>query len=186
MPFPTPSRRCLRLLPLAVTAAAAAALGGCGGESGDQFPPPCPVVSILGDAADLARYRGPSQDLTDMVLSGRITGLSGSCKRANKGRTVLTTVSVALDLTRGPAAPGRVADAAYFVALTRGEDIIAKQVFPLRAAFPPNTDRVRLSGDEVEVPVPNGGPQGAAAYSIRVGFELTPQELAINRRRAGR
>lgn len=121
-----------------------------------------------------------------MVLSGRITGLSGSCRRADNGATVLTTVSVGLELGRGPAAPGRVADAAYFVALARGEDILAKQVFPLRATFPPNTDRVRLTGDEVQVQVPNQGNGGAGAYRLLVGFELTPQELATNRRRGSR
>jgi len=177
MPFSTPSRLFLRVLPLA----AAAALGGCGG-TGDEFAPRCPNVAILSDAADLARYRGEHQDLTDMVLSGRITGLSGSCKRARKGATVLTTVNIGLELTRGPAAPGRIASAAYFVALTRGDTIIAKQVFPLRAEFPSNTERVSLKGDQVEVPVPNRGSDGAAAYRILVGFELTPQELATNRR----
>lgn len=179
MPFPTLSRLCL------VPLAAAAALGGCG-ATGDEFPPACPTVAILGDAADLSRYRGASHDLTDMVVSGRITGLSGSCKRANRGAVVVTTVSVALELTRGPAAPGRAASAAYFVALARGETILAKQGFPLSAEFPPNTERVRLTGDEVEVPVPNRGTEGAASYRILVGFELTPQELASNRRRNAR
>lgn len=180
MPIPMPAR--LRLVPLVATAAA---LSGCAAPA-DQFPPPCPAASILGDAADLARYRGAGQDLTDMVLSGRITGLSGSCKRAGGGAVVLTTISIGLDLTRGPAAPGRMASAAYFVALTQGDTILAKQVYPLHATFPPNTDRVRLAGDQVQVKVPNTGKPGAAAYRVIVGFELTPQELATNRRRRSR
>lgn len=178
MAFSTLPRLCQRLLPLA---AVTAALGGCGG--GDQGAPPCPAVAILGDAADLTRYRGTGQDLTDMVLSGRITGLSGSCTRAGKGGQVLTTVRVALDLTRGPAARGRTATASYFVALTRGETIFAKQVFPVRAEFAPNAEGARLTGDEVQVAVPNRRGEGASSYRILVGFELTPQELAINRRR---
>ena len=182
MPIPTLARLCLRLMPLAATAVA---LNGCD-QPGDQFPPPCPAASILGDAADLTRYRGAGQDVTDMVLSGRITGLSGSCKRAGNGAVVLTTVNVGLDLTRGPAAPGRAANAAYFVALTHGDTILAKQVYRLHATFPPNTDRVRLTGDEVQVQVPNKGKEGAGAYRVIVGFELTPQELATNRRRSGR
>lgn len=182
MPVPTLARLCLRLMPLVATAVA---LGGCG-ETGDQFPPPCPAASILGDAADLTRYRGAGQDITDMVLSGKITGLSGSCKRTGDGSVVLTTVTIGLDLTRGPAAPGRVASAAYFVALTQGDTILAKQVYPLHAAFPPNTDHIRLAGDEVQVQVPNKGKEGAAAYRVIVGFELTPQELATNRRRGTR
>ena len=69
------------------------------------------------------------------------------------------------------------------VALARGETILGKQVVPLHAEIPPNTNRVRLTGDEVEVRVPNTGTEGAAAYRILIGFELTPQELATNRRR---
>ncbi len=180
MPIPTLARLCLRLMPLVV---APVTLSGCG-EPSDQFPPPCPMTSILGDAADLTRYRGTGQDLTDMVLSGRITGLSGSCKRAANGSVVLTTLNIGLDLTRGPAAPGRLASTAFFVALTRGDTILAKQVYPLHARFPPNTDRIRLTGDEVQVQVPNKGKEGAAAYRVIVGFELTPQELATNRRRS--
>jgi len=185
MLFPTLPRPCLRLFLRLLAVVTASMLGGCGG-TGDEFAPPCPAAAILGDAADLTRYRGANQDLTDMVLSGRITGLSGSCKRADKGAVVLTTVRVALELTRGPAAPGRVANAAYFVALTRGETIVAKRLFPLRAEFPPNTERVRFTGDEVEIPVPNRGTDSVTAYRILVGFELTSAELATNRRRTAR
>ena len=163
---------------------AAAALSACS-DTSEQFPPPCPATSILGDAADLTRYRGTGQDLTDMVLSGRITGLSGSCKRVASGDVVLTTVNVGLDLARGPAARGRLVETAYFVALTRGDAILAKQVYPLRGQFPPNTDRIRLTGDQIEVRVPNDGKEGAAAYRVLVGFELTPEELASNRARSG-
>jgi hypothetical protein len=167
-------------MPLVATAVT---LSGCD-EPVDQSLPPCPVASILGDAADLTRYRGAGQDITDMVLSGKITGLSGSCKRTGDGSAVVTTVTIGLDLTRGPAAPGRVANAAYFVALTHGDTILAKQVYPLHATFPPNTDHVRFSGDEVQVQVPDKGKEGAATYRVIVGFELTPQELATNRRRS--
>ena len=43
-----------------------------------------------------------------------------------------------------------------------------------------------LTGDEVQVQVPNKGKEGAGAYRVIVGFELTPQELATNRRRDAR
>jgi hypothetical protein len=175
MPVPMLARPCRVLL-------AALALSACS-DTSEQFPPPCPATSILGDAADLTRYRGTGQDLTDMVLSGRITGLSGSCKRV-AGDVVLTTVNVGLDLTRGPAARGRRVETAYFVALTKGDTILAKQIYPLRGQFPPNTDRVRLTGDQIEVRVPNKERDSAASYRVLVGFELTPEELAINRARS--
>ena len=70
---------------------------------------------------------------------------------------VLATVSVGIELTRGPAAPGRTAELAYFVAVSQGERILDKRVFPLAAEFPPNTERVRLTGDDVELRLPTPG-----------------------------
>ena len=181
----------MRSAPCSTTSRAWAALGagllllsGCGGGEGD-FAPPCPRPSIPRDFNDLHRFRGAGRDITDSVLEGRITGLSGSCKRTGDN-TVTATISVSLELTRGPAAPGREADVGYFVAVTQGERILDKQVFRLRAEFPANTDRLRLTGDEVELKLPVTPDRTAATYQVLVGFDLSPAELELNRQRMGR
>jgi hypothetical protein len=178
----------MRSAPSSTTRRAWAALGsgllllsGCGAGEG-EFAPACPRPSIPRDFNDLHRFRNNGRDLTDSVLEGRITGVSGSCKRTGDN-TVTATVSVGLDLTRGPAAPGREADVGYFVAVTEGERILDKQVFRLRAEFPANTDRLRLTGDEVELKLPVTPQKTAAAYQVLVGFDLTPAELQLNRQR---
>ena len=170
--------RCLpALLPVALLAT------GCG--SGESFAPACPGAAIVRDAADLTRYRGAGRDLTDAVLDARITGLGGSCRSDGAG-FVSTAVSVGIELTRGPAAPGRQAELAYFVAVLDGEQILDKQVFNLRAEFPPNNDRLRLTGDNVVLRLPVTGTKAADAYRIQVGFQLTPPELEVNRQRGQR
>lgn len=161
------------------------ALAGCGGGTEDAFAPACPGAAIVRDAADLSRFRGGAHDLVDTVLAGRITGINGNCKR-DGADTVVTTVQVGIELTRGPAAPGREARVAYFVAVLDGERILDKQAFPLRAEFPANTDRLRLAGDDVELRLPVRPDKTAAAYRIQVGFQLTPEELEYNRQRAQR
>jgi hypothetical protein len=161
------------------------ALAGCGGGTQDAFAPACPGAAIVRDAADLSRYHGGQRDLVDTELEGRITGINGNCKR-DGADTVVTTVQVGIELTRGPAAPGRRAELAYFVAVLDGESILDKQVFPLRAEFPPNADRLRLSGDDVELRLPVRENKTAAAYRIEVGFQLTPEELEANRSRGRR
>jgi hypothetical protein len=158
------------------------ALTGCGGNGSEQFAPPCPVPSIPRDFGDLHRFRGNGRDLTDSVLEGRITGLDGSCTRGGAGITV-ATISVGIDLTRGPAASGRSADLSYFVAVSEGEQIIDKQVYTLHAEFPANTDRLRLAGDQVELRLPVTPEKTAAAYRVSVGFQLSPAELDVNRNR---
>ena len=169
--MPAPLHRTLQAM---IAALVPLLLAGCGG-SDDAFAPTCPTTAILRDAADLARYRGTGRDLTDRVLVGRITGLQGTCRRDGT-RVVDTTVSVGLELTRGPAAPGRTADVSYFVAVTDGDRILDRQTFALQAAFPPNTDRVSLVGDEVELRIPVTATKTAAAYKVWVGFVLTPVE----------
>ena len=161
------------------------ALAGCSGGGEEAFAPACPGAAIIKDAADLSRYRGAAHDLVDNVLSARITGINGDCKRDGDD-TVVTTVRIGIDLTRGPAAPGREARVAYFVAVLDGDNILDKQVFPLRAEFPANADRLRLSGDDVELRLKVRPDKTAAAYRIQVGFQLTPEELESNRARTQR
>jgi hypothetical protein len=160
-------------------------LAGCGEDSGAQFAPPCPRPAILRDANDLLRYRGSGRDLTDSVLEGRITGISGSCKRSGPN-AVAATVTVGMELTRGPAATSRVADVAFFIAVSEGERVLDKQVYQVRAEFPENTDRVRLTGDSVDLLLPVTDKKGADAYQVTVGFQLTPAELEANRQRISR
>src|SRR3954451_18955901 len=157
---------CCAILPL---------LAGCGGDEAN-FAPACPRPSILRDANDLHRYRGAGRDITDSVLEGRITSINGSCKR-DGSEAVAATVNVGIELVRGPAAPSRVADIAYFVAVSEGDRVLDKQVYQLRARFPENTDRVRLSGDSVDLRLPVSGNKTAASYQVTVGFQLTPEEL---------
>ncbi len=160
------------------------ALAGCGDGTDDKFAPACPSIAILRDGADLARFRGTGRDLTDAVLTGRITTAGGSCKR-DGADTVVASVQVGIELMRGPASPGRQAQLAYFVAVLDGERVLDEQVFRLNAEFPANADRLRLTGDEVELRLPVRPNKTAAAYRILVSFKLSPVELEVNRRRGG-
>ena len=100
-----------------VLAAGVLALSGCGGSqdpAGPQFAPPCPQPVLIRPAEDLTRYNGAGRDLTDMVLDGRITGLQGSCRLADKPGQLDVSVQVAMESARGPAAPPPRARRAVF------------------------------------------------------------------------
>ena len=162
---------------------AAVLLAGCATPE-DAFAPPCPAPSIPRDFNDLHRFRGQGRDITDQVLTGRITGIKGACKR-DGDTVVVANISVGLELIRGPALKGRTADVAYFVAVSEGDTILDKQVFKLQAEFAENTERLRLAGDDVELRLPVTAKKPASAYRISVGFEVTPAELEFNRERRG-
>ncbi len=176
-PLPAVSGAALLLL-CAVT------LDGCGPER-PQFAPACPHTAFLSDAADLTRFKGAGTDLTDMVVDGRITGLAGKCSYVDAEHLAMV-ISVNLDLTRGPAMQGRMADVTYFVSVSRGGTILDKRQYTIQAAFARNSDRLRLTGDEIDLTLPTPGKVAGADYNVLVGFQLTPSELAFNRRRGPR
>ena len=169
--------RWLALVPVCLVA-------GCGGGGIDQFAPACPRPAILRDANDLQRFRGNGQDFLDTTLQGRITSLTGSCAQ-DGSRIVSATVQVGLELSRGPAAAARATSVSFFVAVSQGDHVLDKQVYTIETVFPENTDRLHLTGEPVTLRLPVTKTVRADAYQITAGFQLTPTELAANRRRIG-
>ena len=171
-------------MPRSLTLPLLLALSGCG-AAGPQFPPACPSLSLLRDAADLSRYAGGGRDLSNQVLQAKITAVPATCTWADNATQVRATLQVTFDMTRGPAAIGRQAAVPYFVAVTEGNRVLDEQDYVMAAAFPPNNDHALFSGDKVDLKLPVTAAKSAAAYQIYVGFRLSPDELSSNRQRGG-
>jgi hypothetical protein len=166
----------------ALLAALLPLLAECG-PARNQFAPPCPRQAILGDAADLGLYRGSStagagRDLTDLVLHGRIIGMQGSCMPGDRKDQLAVTVNVGVELTRGPAMPGREVDVPVFVAVTEGDAILDKRIYLMHAVFPSNVDRVTLGAGGANLVLPVTPTKSGAAYTILTGFQLSPYQMA--------
>jgi hypothetical protein len=160
-------------------------LGGCG-PGKDEFPPVCPRASLLWQAADLDRYRDESaastQDIRDMILSGRVTAIPAKCEAGDKASQLAADVGITVQLTRGPAMQGRATNVQYFLAVTENGNILDKQVYQSAVVFPPNVDQVTLTSPSVHMVFPISPTKSGAAYTVLAGFQLTPEELAYNRR----
>ena len=163
-----------------VTLAALLALAGCGPKA-DEYAPACPVLRMLGDGADLVRFNGRGQDITDLTLQARISGVQAACAAGARG-IVRATIKPVFDVLRGPALAGREAQMRYFVAVVEGDTVRDEQDFAANVAFAPNADRVQASGEEITMHLPVTTEKNAARFTIYVSFRLTPQELAYNRR----
>lgn len=167
-------------------------LAACGG--GGTPPPsgaaPCPRIAILADGADLTRFRpGAARDLTALTLDARIAGFDASCDYAGRDRDALEVrLTPRFEAERGPAAEGRSADLPWFAALSDSGDtrLFARQAEVTRVTFPPNVQRAGATGRPVRVTVPLGEGRRAADYILRLSFQLTPEELALNRQRGPR
>ena len=160
-------------------------LAACG-PGRNQFPPPCPSAAILAEAADFDRYRGDGvgpHDLTDLEVHGRIGGVHGSCVIPGGQSALSVSVSIIVELTRGPAMQGRSAQISYFATELQGQSIIDKQALVSTVTFPPNVDRMTLQSGDLNLALPITPEKTGASYTVLVGFQLTPDEMLDNLRR---
>lgn len=171
--------------------AAAALLAGCGGGSGFTSgpPAPCPRVTILADGADLTQFRpGAVQDLAAMTVDARLIGFEARCDYTRRRESVAVAVSAIFDVERGPAAPAlREARLPWFIAVTDAGDaqLIDRQDFVTPVAFTGNVNRVRVQSRPVTLNFP-AEERLVENHNVRLSFQLTPEQLALNRRRGPR
>ncbi len=154
-------------------------LAGCVGN-GEKYAPLCPALKLLPEASDIGTYAGSGRDLTDLVFQARIVGVPGRCAPGDPG-FVAATIRVGFDITRGPADPSREIDLPYFVAVAEGSRILDEHDYLLHAIFPPNVDQQRADSDEISLSLPVSKQKNATAYTVYVGFRLTPEQLQQNR-----
>jgi hypothetical protein len=178
---------CLRLrLPLLALPLLAVPLFGCAPDR-NAFAPLCPSAKLIPALADLTRYAGPgpAHDLTDLILQARVTAVNGQCKAGDDKSVLPTTVVVTISVQRGPAMQGREADVPVFLAVTEGDSIRDKKVFPVHVVFPPNVDRLAMNSGDIDLGLPISSEKSGNAYAVIAGFQLTPDELATNRKGGG-
>ena len=167
------------------------ALAGCGGgPRGDDLLVSCPTPGLLAEAVDLTRYRDASvPDLTNLVLDARLVGIeNGRCRRSRDDRTVVVEFGVTLAAERGPAAGGgRSQNIPLVVGVTDAQGrVLNRQTFSQAITFPANSTRTRATSEPIELVLPVSETRRGADYNVVVGFLLTEQELAANRRRGPR
>ena len=174
-----PSRIAILLAALAATVLVA----GC--DQTRRQPPACPAIVVVGETAELTQFRpGPGRDLTDVVAEGRIDRFDGFCE-TDRNRDGTGEVSVELQvfvvIARGPANTTRTASYEYFVAIAdTSERILAKQTFSADVAFEDNRNRL-TAFETLEQKIPLAVNQDGGAFTVYIGFQLTPDQLAYNR-----
>ncbi len=171
--------------------AAPLALAACGGDSPRDLlaraTAPCPQIGIISDAADLTRFReGAQADLTALVVNASLSGFQAKCDYTSKHDGLQVSVTPNFTVERGPASTGSSVDVPYMVAVVGANDqVISRATYTMRVSFPPNVAKVSSQGEEVAITL-TGGVAEAAKRRVLLGFVLSPQELAANRRRGPR
>ncbi len=161
-------------------------LFGCG-PGRNEFAPLCPTARLIPALADVTRYagQGRAHDVTDLILQARVVAVNGSCQAGDDKSVLPAKVQVTLSVQRGPAMQGHEADIPVFLAVTEGDTVRDKKIFAVHLVFPPNVDRVTITSPEIDLDLPISPKKSGAAYGVITGFQLTPDELAANRRARG-
>lgn len=154
---------------------------------GDDTPPPaCPRVAVLKDADRITRFApGPGRDLTDIMFDAEIVSFGGDCEHQGEAphyTSVIMTLQVGLEITRGPANRAGDIDLRYFVRIPqffpRQE---GNSTFTVQGKFPENRDTVQVADQPIDLLIPLYGRNVGRDYEIFIGFVLNRQELEYNR-----
>lgn len=171
--------------------AGAALLAGCGGGGSSALSPPapCPRITVLADGADLTRFQpGAGQDLAAMTADARLIGFQARCDYTRRREAVSVSVSAIFDVERGPAAGSmRQTNLPWFIAVTDLDDtqVIDRREYVTPVTFESNVNRVRVQSRPVSFSFP-AEERLVENHNLRLSFQLTPDELALNRRRGPR
>ncbi|PWS39141.1 hypothetical protein DFH01_07865 [Falsiroseomonas bella] len=166
-------------------------LAGCGGgDTAVAGLAPCPRIAILAEGADLTRFReGAPRDLTAMVVDARIIGFDATCDYAGRERNAVEVrITPRFEAERGPAADSRSVDLPWFVAVSDPADSVTLERIPAstQVSFPANVARALATGRQVRLTVRAEEGTRIQEYPVRIAFQLTPDQLALNRQRGPR
>jgi hypothetical protein len=170
-----------RILIAAALAAAMPALVGCAAFS-EGSPNICPTTAILDDAGELVRFaNGVPKGPVDVAFTAHMKYISGVCDVDEKN--VVMELNTWMDATRGPSNKGGQVKFAYFVAiLGRDKTVLTRTKFPMIAKFQGRETKLDFS-DTVTVTIPRKTGDVPKDYIVYVGYEMTPDELAYNRKK---
>jgi hypothetical protein len=175
----------------AATVLAVAMLAGCGGNTNslsNSPPAPCPRITILADGADLTRFReGSVPDIASMTSDARLVGFNAACDYTRRRDGVNVRISAVFDVERGPVATVPRVTLPWFIAVTDAGDgqIIERRDFVTPLVFQGNENRVRIASTPVVLSFP-ADERLVENHNVRLSFQLSPEQLELNRRRGPR
>jgi len=166
-------------------------VAGCSGDDAKDVAP-CPSARVMAEPSELTRFQeGPGRDPTDILFEAAFMRVAGECSYDAEGGEIDIELNVIIDILRGQANHNGEASLRYFVAVAeRGEEIgqqpavSGRKAFAVQVSFPESRKNIRYT-DVLEITIPRPDARSVRGYRVYLGFELTPEELAFNKRKLG-
>jgi hypothetical protein len=163
----------------ALTALAFAALMLSGCSSDKKVDITCPKIMPAPNADKIALFAPGGHAAKDVVVGGRITDLEGKCVREKLGVTLNAQIEfyaqrATMDI--------KAATFPYFVALVDPDGrLLTEEAFTLPVPFLPAESYRIMPAEKITVHLPVKNQEAGSAYTVLVGFQLTPDQIAFNR-----
>jgi len=156
-------------------------VAGCGGSSGERaVAMTCPRIVPASATDTIAVMRPGGHEMKDILVGGKILDASTTCKRVRDGGMDVFTEIHFYAKRADVRTPDTVLP--YFVALLDPQQqVIAQEGFQLPVKFYPGEAERRFPAEDITINLPVKNVATGSAYTIVVGFQLTPDQLAFNR-----
>jgi len=161
----------------------AALLGGCSTDADRKKALECPYAAILAPTASLTVFQpGKEGDPNAELYRVGISNIRADCVLDADNGTTDSTLELTFKATRmatGPAASHRVP---YYVAVTLGEKVLAKNSFWVNFSFRDGETKTEFTDevDSTHINLENG--KKPYDYGILAGMQLTHAQLEYNKK----
>ena len=145
--------------------------------------PQCPSVAALSDTATMTVMRpGAPADPSGEAYTAMIGKITASCRSDKGSGTVDSMPTFTIRAVRAPSPDEATIRLPYFIAVTQGDRVLAKQNLSITLTFPAGSASVSqdISPDYVNVSLEPGHP--ATDYQLLFGFPLTDAQRAYNQK----
>ncbi len=162
----------------AALALALSVLSGCS-SSEKRAEMGCPKLMPAPGADRIALFGPGGHAAKDVLVGGKITDLTGKCRRDKVG--IVLNAEIRFYAERADMGM-KDATFPYFVALVDpDEHVVVEEGFKYPFPFLPGESYRLLPAEKITVHVPVKTLSQGNAYTVLVGFQLTPDQLAFNR-----
>jgi len=174
----SPSPKTPRRTFFAVALLCALFLTGCAGSKTEELP--CPDTGLILAASKLTSFNAATAREEDMLVDATLGNYRGACRMRQDNLEFMLEVDIAA--RRGDAGKDlKRAKFPYFIAiLDPAENVLQRQGFSTTVSFDNNGSGVTTEKHILRLSLEDK--KTVRQHKVVIGFELTPEQLAYNRR----
>lgn len=137
----------------------------------------CPQVAVLQQAQTVTLFLPGRSDVASQISTAQLSSVSGDCVYQKKHKAGVLEVRFTSNFLadNGPANNDQPITLPWFVAITRGSQIIEKQDYQVTLKFDGNMSIAAASSKPVKIELP--AVPDSAGVQILTGFEMNPDQL---------